>query len=67
MDCDRVFSSILERKEGKYVFWGLLMSYGINYEIYNKNTKFSELIGFIYVQLLFRDEKTTLIGLAIGI
>ena len=53
MDFDRVFSSILERKEGKYVFWGLLMSYEINYGIYNENTKFSELISFIYVQLLF--------------
>jgi len=47
-----VYGSILERKEEKYVFWGLFMSYEINYEFYKKDTKFSRLNSFYYVQWL---------------
>jgi len=40
MDCYGVFSSILEGKEDKYLFWELFMNYEISYVFYKENIKF---------------------------
>jgi len=46
MDFNGAFSSIMERKEDKYLFWELTYEFWMNYGFYRENTEFTELNNF---------------------
>jgi len=49
MDCKGAFSSIMMRKEDKYVFWEPTHEFGIDYVFYRENSKFVEFNSFYCV------------------